>query len=131
MVRAHFRRHVDAALLAPAHEFHGTTRTQVTHVNVSTRSTREQDVTNDVDLLGLRGNSLEPELRGHQSLIHRTAVRERHVFAVFGNRHVEPARVFECGAHEMRAFNRPPIIAERNGSRCNHLAHFSKCLTLL
>ena len=100
-------------------------------MDVSTGALGEENVANDVDLFGLGGDALETELGAHDAFIHRTTAGQRHILAVFGDGHVERARVLEGGAHELRAFHRPAVIAEGDRTGADHLGDFGQRLPLL
>ena len=98
---------------------------------MSTGAFGEQNVANDVNLFCLGRDALETERRTHDAFVHAAAAGERHVLAMFGDRHVEGARVLECGAHELRAFHRLAVITEGDGAGAGHLGDLGERLPFL
>ena len=131
MVRRDLRRHVDAALLAPANELDAPLRAHVREMDVAARAPREENVADHHDLLGLRGNSLEAESCADDPFVHRAAVRERELFAVIDDGNAERLRVLERRAHQVRAHDRAPVIAHRDRAGADHLAELRERLALL
>ena len=131
VVRADFRRHVDAALLAPPDELDRALRAEMAQVDVSTGALGEENVANDVNLLGFGGDALETELGAHDAFIHGSTTGQCHVLAVFGDGHVEGPGILERRAHELRAFHRPAVIAEGDGTGADHFGNLGERLPLL
>ena len=130
-MRRDLRRHVDPALLPPANELDAPLRAHVREVHVSARAAREQNVANHHDLFGLARNSLEAEPRADDPLVHRAAVRERELLAVIDDGNAEGLRVLERRAHEVRAHDRAPVVAHRNGAGADHLAELRERFAFL
>ena len=83
---------------------------------------RKDDVARDMNLFRSRRNSLEPEPGGHDALVHRTARRERQVFAMIGDRDAERSGILQRRAHQVTRHHRVAVIAHGDGARRSHLA---------
>ena len=75
------RSDMDASLLPPANQLHRAPRAHVTKMDVTARTSRQEDVAYDHDLLGLRRHALETESRTDDAFVHRAAVSQRWLLA--------------------------------------------------
>src|SRR4051812_30703350 len=96
----------------------------MTEVHVSSGAAREQYVADRHDLFGLAGNSLEAESSADDSFVHRTAAGEGRLLTVIGDGNPEGSRVLESSPHHVRACDGFAVVADRDGSRTDHLAEF-------
>ena len=77
------------------------------------------------------GMPLRPSRALTMPFVHRAARGERRLLAVVGDRNAERARVLERRAHEMRARDRPAVVAHGDRTGADHLAEFGERLALL
>ncbi len=112
VMRGHLRGHPDAARLGVAHEPHRARGGDVGDVQVRPGQLGEDDVARHHHVLGGGGLAGEPEIGGHEPLVHGPAVRELAVLRVADDRHAEGQGVLHRPAVELRVHHALAVVGE-------------------
>ena len=128
VVRRHLGGDADPLLFGAPDQLHRPARRHVAQVDVPAGELRQQDIALHHDFLGGRGDPLETEPRGHESLVHDATRGEGGLLTVVRDRDLEGPRVFERGAHEVARRDRPAVVRHGDRAGADHLAEFGETL---